>query len=121
MARTEPIIAVNDIPTSTKFYQDLLDCTPTHGGSSFEILTDDSVVLLCLHRWTEHEHPTMKNPSNPGNGLILLFRVDDLYETYERAEKMKAKIEEGIHYNNNSLKNQFTLWDLDGYYLIISE
>lgn len=63
----------------------------------------------------------MENPSHAGNGLILLFRVDDLNGTYKRAKKMNVKIEKGIHYNKNSLKNQFTLRDLDGYYLIISD
>lgn len=36
-------------------------------------------------------------------------------------KKMNVKMEEGIHYNKSSLKNQFALRALGGYYLIISE
>lgn len=122
MVRTETIIAVNNVPESSKFYQKLLGCKSEHGGDSFEILTDESVVILCLHKWGEHDHPTMMHPENScGNGLILFFRVDDLNKIFENAKALKANIEKGIHYNENSHKNQFALRDLDSYYLIISE
>ena len=56
-----------------------------------------------------------------GNELILFFRVDELKKVFEKAKMLKANIEKEIHYNENSLKNQFILRDLDNYYLIISE
>jgi hypothetical protein len=122
MVRAETIIAVKDIPKSSKFYQDLLDCKSEHGGETFEILTSASNVILCLHKWGEHEHPTMLNPEKEtGNGLILFFRVGNLNETFANARKINANIEKEIHYNENSLKSQFILRDLDNYYLIISE
>lgn len=122
MVRTETIIAVKDVPKSSKFYQDLLNCKSEHGGETFEILTSENNVVLCLHQWGEHEHPTMTNPiKENGNGLILFFRVDDLNEIFENAKSLKVGIEKEIHYKENSLKNQFTLRDLDDYYLIISE
>lgn len=74
MPRTEPIIAVQNVQKSSEFYQNLLNCQSQHGGETFEILTDNDVVILCLHKRGEHEHPTMLNPGNqPGNGLILSF------------------------------------------------
>ena len=74
MIKTETIIAVKDVQKSSKFYQELLGCKSEHGGESFEILTSQSTVILCLHKWGEHEHPTMINPENDvGNGLILFF------------------------------------------------
>jgi hypothetical protein len=98
MVRTETIIAVKDVPKSSKFYQDLLNCK------------------------SEHEHPTMLNPEKEvGNGLILFFRVADLNTVFTNARKINATIEKKIHYNENSLKNQFILRDLDNYYVIISE
>lgn len=122
MANLETIIAVKNIPKSSEFYQKLLDCKSEHGGETFEILTSEETVLLCLHKWGEHEHPTMLNAEKEiGNGLILFFRVGDINQVLENAKKLKANIEKEIHYNENSLKNQFTLRDLDGYYLIISE
>lgn len=122
MIRTEPIIAVKNIPESSAFYQNLLGCDSEHGGETFEILTYERIVILCLHKWGEHEHPTMANPEKEiGNGLILFFRVDNLDQIFKNAKKLDANIEREIHYNENSLKNQFALRDLDNYYLIISE
>ncbi|GAA4793896.1 hypothetical protein GCM10023231_22800 [Olivibacter ginsenosidimutans] len=121
MTRLETIIAVKSVPKSAAFYQKLLGCRGEHGGETFEILTSGKTVVLCLHKWGEHEHPTMlKAEKEMGNGLILFFRVGNLNEALENAKKLKANIEKEIHYNENSQKNQFTLRDLDGYYLIIS-
>lgn len=122
MVKTEPIIAVKDVLQSSAFYQTLLGCKSAHGGETFEILTDNDVVVLCLHKWGEHEHPTMLNPEQAvGNGLILFFRVGNLEQVFKNAQALNANIEKEIHYNENSLKNQFILRDLDNYYLIVSE
>ncbi|MGV3509177.1 MAG: VOC family protein [Sphingobacteriaceae bacterium] len=122
MVRTEPIIAVRDVPKSSKFYQDLLGCKSTHGGEDFEILTDEETVVLCLHKWGEHQHPTMLSPDKTaGNGLILFFRVGNLNEIFNNARNLAITPEKEIHYNDNSGRNQFILRDPDGYYLIISE
>lgn len=122
MVRSETIIAVKSVPESTEFYQRLLGCRSEHGGETFEILTSENNVVLCLHKWGEHEHPTMLNPTHEnGNGLILFFRVTDLNEIFENAKTLNAAIEREIHYNENSRRHQFTLRDMDRYYLIISE
>ena len=122
MVKTQTIIAVADVQKSSKFYQSLLGCKSAHGGDIFEILTSNENVILCLHKWGEHKHPTMMAPENgSANGLILYFRVDNLLHSLDKAKKINAHIEKEIHYNNNSLKNQFILRDLDNYYLIISE
>ncbi len=121
VTKLETIIAVKSVPKSSEFYQKLLGCKSGHGGEIFEILTSGNNVVLCLHKWGEHEHPTKVKPtSDNGNGIILFFRVDDVNEIFENAKTLQAGIEKEIHYNENSLKNQFTLRDLDGYYLIIS-
>ncbi|MCT3763447.1 glyoxalase [Elizabethkingia anophelis] len=96
MVRTETIIAVKNISASSVFYQRLLGCNSAHGGETFEILKD-------------------------GNGLILFFRVSNISRILENAKNLHASIEKEIHYNENSLKNQFILRDPDNYYLIISE
>lgn len=122
MVRTETIIAVKHVQKSAEFYSNLFNCKPEHGGDNFEILTSDETVILCLHRWGEHEHPTLLNPDiGVGNGLILFFRVDNLDQVLENAKNLNTVIEEEVHYNENSGKNQFILRDLDNYYLIVSE
>lgn len=122
MTRTETIIAVDNVSKSSKWYQELLGCESSHGGDTFEILKNQNgTVILCLHRWGEHEHPTMANPKIPvGNGLILYFRVTDLDKIWENAMRLKLNIEKEPHLNPNSGERQFTLRDLDHYYIIIS-
>lgn len=123
MVRTEPIIAVKDVVLSSAFYQHLLGCKSSHGGTAFDILTSDNTVVLCLHKWGEHDHPTLLHPGREtGNGFILFFRVGQLEQVFQNALSTDGiQMEKGIHYNENSLKNQFIVRDPDGYYLIISE
>ncbi|WP_057936144.1 VOC family protein [Algoriphagus resistens] len=123
MARLETIIAVKDVARSSIWYQDLLALKSNHGGDSFEMLADrKGTVILCLHRWGEHDHPTMKAPGSvAGNGLILYFKVSDLDEVWNNAVRLNLAIEQEPHRNENAGKQQFILRDLDGYYLIISE
>jgi hypothetical protein len=122
MTRAETIIGVNDVQGSSIWYQALLECRSSHGGDTFEILTNsEDVVVLCLHKWGEHHHPTLMVP-NPeiGNGLILYFRVDDLQKVWKTAQELNAVIEQPPHYNPNSEKEEFSLRDPDGYYIIVS-
>ena len=44
-----------------------------------KILDSDGTVLLCLHKWGAHEHPSLMSPDHgtPRKGLVLFFRVDD--------------------------------------------
>jgi len=123
MIKSDPIIAVNDVEASSKWYQTLLGLKSKHGGSEFDVLVDSNdEVILCLHKWGEHEHPTMIQPNNSiGNGLILYFRTDKLESIYKNAQSLGATIEKEIALNPNSHNKEFSLRDLDGYYLIISE
>ena len=121
MIRTEPIIGVENVEKSSKWYQELLGCKSNHGGETFEMLADqDNTSILNLHKWEEHNHPTLSNPKMAGNGLILYFRVDNLDEIWENAKNLNAKIEEEPSLNQNSGKKEFAIRDLDNYYLLIS-
>ena len=118
----ETIIAVKNVPLSAEFYRSLFALKSEHGGETFEILKNENHIVLCLHKWGEHDHPTMiSSDKGIGNGLILFFRVTDLNRILGNAYKLMANIEQEIHYNKNSLKNQFILRDPDGYYIIVSE
>jgi predicted enzyme related to lactoylglutathione lyase len=123
MIKIDPIIAVKDVNESSKWYQSVFGCKRTHGGNDFAVLVDDNkVVLICLHKWGEHGHPTMKSPSTkPGNGLILYYKTDNLDVIRAKIEKMNYPIEEEIHVNPNSTKKEFSLRDPDGYYFTITE
>lgn len=123
MIKSDPIIAVKDVAASSRWYQSLFGCRSMHGGTAFDILVNEKEeVLLCLHPWGAHEHPTMTNQDvPPGNGLILYFRTDGMDRIRRNAASMGATIEEEIHLNPNSTKKEFSLRDPDGYYLTITE
>jgi len=123
MTRLDPIIAVKDIEASSKWYQKIFKFRNNHGGDHFSVLiSDDDEIILCLHKWEEHNHPTMINPSiTPGNGLLLYFRTENMNKIYQNALKEGCVIEEDIHLNPNSLKKEFSLRDPDGYFLTVTE
>jgi hypothetical protein len=56
----------------------------------------------------------------PGNGLLLFFRVDDFYMALPRARSLVVRFEEEPHVNPNTGTAEFSLRDLDGYYVTIS-
>jgi catechol 2,3-dioxygenase-like lactoylglutathione lyase family enzyme len=107
-----------------KWYQALLgqsEAAPAHDYFG-QILDADGTVLLCLHRWGAHEHPTLTTPENapPGNGLLLFFRVEDFDLALKRARTLITRFEETPHTNPNTQTMEFSLRDPDGYYVTIS-
>ena len=123
MTRLDPIIAVKNIEASSKWYQKIFEFRNNHGGDHFSVLvSDDDEIILCLHKWEEHNHPTMTNPSiAPGNGLLLYFRTENMNTIYQNALKVGCVIEEDIHLNSNSLRKEFSFRDPDGYFLTVTE
>lgn len=124
MKRTWTIIGVRDVPRSFHWYQSLLgrpETRPSHDHFG-QILDDDGTVLLCLHRWGAHEHPSLMSPekASPGNGLLLFFRVDDFDSARQRARALVTRFEEEPHLNPNTQTEEFSLRDPDGYYVTIS-
>jgi len=118
------IIGVGDVPASVKWYQSLLGQPPTSPAHEYfgQILDSDATVLLCLHEWGAHEHPSLMGPdgATPGNGLLLFFRVDDFNEALQRARTLTTRLEEDQHLNPNTETMEFSLRDPDGYYVTIN-
>lgn len=124
MRRTWTIIGVKDVPQSFKWYQSLFgqpETAPAHDHFG-QLLDTDGTVLLCLHQWGEHEHPSLTSPDTaaPGNGLLLFCRVDDYDMALKRARAMVDRFEEEPHRNPSTGTMEFSLRDLDGYYVTIS-
>ena len=124
MKRTWTIIGVNDVPRSFKWYQSLFGQPETQPAHDYfgQILDADGTVLLCLHQWGAHEHPSLESPDHaqPGNGLLLFFRVDDFGMALPRARALVARLEEEPHVNPATGTMEFALRDPDGYYVMIS-
>jgi catechol 2,3-dioxygenase-like lactoylglutathione lyase family enzyme len=79
-------------------------------------------VLLCLHAWGPHGHPTLTSPdlAEPGNGLLLFFRVDNFDEVLPAARSMVGRLEEEPHLNPSTGTMEFSFRDPDGYYVSVS-
>ena len=124
MRRTWTIIGVRDVRSSLTWYQSLLglpQTSPAHEDFG-QILDSDGTVLLCLHQWGAHDHPSLMSPEHaqPGNGLLLFIRVDDFDMALSRAHALNAQLEEEPHVNPSTGTTEFALRDPDGYYVMIS-
>jgi catechol 2,3-dioxygenase-like lactoylglutathione lyase family enzyme len=106
MKRTWTIIGVGDVPQSFKWYQTLFGHPVTLPAHDYfgQILDSDGTVLLCLHEWGAHEHPSLMSHDHgtPGNGLLLFFRVDDFDVALQRARSLVTRLEEEPHVNPNT-------------------
>lgn len=123
MKRLWTIIGVADVARSFAWYQSLLGQPPTSPAHDYfgQITDADGLVLVCLHRWGDHEHPPLTSPGpGNGNGLLLFFRVDDFDAALARARALVARLEEGPHVNPATGTQEFALRDPDGYYVMIS-
>ena len=124
MTRTWTIIGVGDVPASCRWYQAVLGLPATDPAHDHfgQILDPDGTVLLCLHAWGAHEHPSLTSAGDatPGNGLLLFFRVDDIDQSLSRARALVDRLDEELHVNPNTGTAEFSLRDPDGYYVTIS-
>src|ERR1700735_1541097 len=96
MKRTWTIIGVADVPQSFKWYRSRLGLqkmAPPHYYFG-QIRDTDGTVLLCLHEWGAHEHPSLTSPhyAEPGNGLLLFFRVDNFDLALPRARALVNRL-----------------------------
>jgi catechol 2,3-dioxygenase-like lactoylglutathione lyase family enzyme len=124
MKRIWTIIGVRDVPASFKWYQALFGQPETSPGHDYwgQILDSDGTVLLCLHQWGSHDHPSLTGPDKalPGNGLLLFFRVDDFDMALKRARAHVIRLDEEPHLNPSTETQEFSIRDPDGYYVTIS-
>jgi catechol 2,3-dioxygenase-like lactoylglutathione lyase family enzyme len=124
MKRIWTIIGVADVRWSVKWYQSLLGLPATAAAHDDfgQIVDADGTVLLCLHEWGAHEHPSLTSPdaAAPGNGLLLFFRVDSFEAALQGAHALVSRLDEEPHVNPNTGTLEFSLRDPDGYYVTVS-
>jgi catechol 2,3-dioxygenase-like lactoylglutathione lyase family enzyme len=123
MKRTWTIIGVRDVARSFAWYQSLFGQAARRPAHDYwgQLLDSDGTVLLCLHQWGAHDHPSLNSPNGtPGNGLLLFFRVDDFDAALQRARALVEQLDEEPDRNPNTGTEEFSLRDPDGYYVTIS-
>ena len=127
--RAQPLIAVQDVEASTRWYQRLLGCESTHGGTEYERLTADNEVILQIHDWgTDDDHANLGDPNagNNGNGVLLWFEIDDFDDAITRVEELQAEIVLKPHRNpargdpGGPANRQCWIRDLDGYTVVLA-
>jgi catechol 2,3-dioxygenase-like lactoylglutathione lyase family enzyme len=122
--RTWTIIGVADVARSFEWYRHLFglaEARPAHPHFG-QIVDADGTVLLCLHAWGAHDHPTLASPerAEPGNGLLLFFRVDDFEDALARARSLVVQLAEEPRVSPATGTREFALRDPDGYYVMVS-
>lgn len=124
MKRIWTIIGVADVALSFKWYQSLLGLpatTPAHDDFG-QVRDADGTMLVALHQWGAHEHPSLTSPkiAEPGNGLLLFFLVDTFDLALAQARSLVDRLDEEPHLNPSTQSQEFSLRDPDGYYVTIS-
>jgi len=124
--KSQPLIAVKDVLTSSKWYQKLLNAKNLGGGTDHDhiydrILVEDHLVLQ-LHSWNDENHPNLVDPQKApvGHGVLLWFEVDDFKETLERIAKLEAEVIEDTHFNPGPQLHEIWIRDLDDYVVVIA-
>jgi catechol 2,3-dioxygenase-like lactoylglutathione lyase family enzyme len=87
--RPQPLIAVTDVESSSRWYCQLLGLQSNHGGREYEQSVHHGELILQLHSFqVDHHHgPIGDANSRPyGDGVLLCFEVDD-FDASSRARK----------------------------------
>jgi catechol 2,3-dioxygenase-like lactoylglutathione lyase family enzyme len=118
----QPLIAVRDVPASSRWYQRLLGAKSGHGGKGYDQIVDPGGrMILQIHDWEADEHPHMGDPAQPrGNGVLLWFLVSDFDAAVTRAREMRVEILEGPQVNPNARHREVWLRDPDGYVVVLA-
>jgi catechol 2,3-dioxygenase-like lactoylglutathione lyase family enzyme len=121
--QAQPMIAVTDVPTSSRWYQQLLGARSGHGGEEYEQIVDaGGRMLLQLHDWNVEEHPHFGDPQGRpyGNGVLLWFATDDFDAALARVRQLSAEILEGPFVNPYAHHREIWVRDPDGYVVVIA-
>ncbi len=117
-----PMLFVNDVEATSKWYQSFLGVSSGHGGPEFEMLVADGRNLLQLHIIEDDDHNHKVHLAAPlGHGVAIVVYVDSAKDSYTRAKTMGAEIVSELAFNEQANMHEFTVRDPSGYSLMICE
>jgi len=120
--KTEIMLFVKDVHSSSTWYQNLLGATSAHGGPEYEMLTDsEGELLFQLHKLDGDEHGVNLSDDSTirGAGVLCYVRVDDVHDVHARALTMKADVKSEPIFIELARHTEFIVRDPDGYSLAI--
>ncbi len=126
--KIQPMLQVDDVEASSRWYQATLGLVSGHGGPEYEMLFggDPHVtpLLLQLHRWDAHEHGFLGTRDQPrGNGCSLWFEVADRAEldaVWVRMQAAGAAVLEAPHWSPLAHHWELCVRDPDGYVVVVA-
>jgi catechol 2,3-dioxygenase-like lactoylglutathione lyase family enzyme len=122
--RLRPMLQVDDVAASSRWYQDVLGLRSGHGGDEFEMLFAGEEFVLQLHRLDADEHGILQPQAGAarGAGVSMWFEAEDrpAFEAlFARAEAAGATILEPPHWNPLAHHHESAVVDADGYVVVI--
>ncbi|MCH8256856.1 MAG: VOC family protein [Proteobacteria bacterium] len=120
--KTQVMLFVRDVQDSSAWYQALLGARSAHGGSEYEMLTDEAGELLFqLHKLNGSEHGVNLNDDSipRGAGVLCYVNVEDVEQIYKRALAVGAEVEGEPRFVKAAGHTEFIVKDPDGYSLAI--
>lgn len=115
-----PMLFVEDVEASSRWYQELFGLTSGHGGPEFEMLMSGDTIAMQLHLADAEEHGTRVHPDAPtGSGVLLNFETVDVEAVHRRAVEMGAAIETEPAWNELASHTEFVVLDPNGYALCV--
>ena len=118
----EPMLFVDDVEATSRWFQSLLGLKSAHGGKEYEMLMDDAKQLvLQLHHADAEEHGGERLPAGSvrGAGVLLYCKVDDVRAAHARAKSMKAAVEGEPLFIKLAGHTEFVVRSPDGYALAL--
>lgn len=118
----EPMLFVDDVEATSRFYQGLLGLKGAHGGKEYEMLVDaDRKLALQLHHADAEEHGGERLPDGAprGAGVLLYFAAPDVRAAYAQAQAMGARCEGEPTFIRLAGHTEFVVRDPDGYAIAV--
>lgn len=120
--RPQPLIVLDDVETGSRWFQQVLGLTSGHGGPEYEMLMDDTRMVVQLHHWDADEHEHLGDHDDPsrGNGVLLWFSTDDFDDVLRRIADTGTEVLDGPLLNENAGQREVWLRGPEGYVVVVA-
>ena len=120
--RVQPLLTCTSVSASSEWYQRVLGFESAHGGDEYEMLMSDGALVLQLHAFDVHEHPSLLREDQPlgGNGVAVWFETATFDADVDRVHSTDAEVLEDEHLNAAAHHREIWLRDPDGYVVVLS-